>query len=390
MISKSIFRFLVSLIFSCFLAWKAIPGLSHASSVPTSKTNNDQIKIIESELTREKQKYEEFDAQEKDLVTQLSDLEEEVAKKRHVVEELRGKIAITTNTIKKLEAKLADEEKLLIKVESKAAERIVALYKYARRGYIKVLANVRGPDQFWQRLKYLKAIMEEDQKLMLNLAREVQIRKDEICNIKKELVEKESIGQKERAQLSSLRKDLEEKVIRLMKIHKEKEFYETAVKELQLAAKDLKQTLLNIEKKKTYKIPPSSRFVNSKGRLPLPLEGKIVRADKLSGSARLKLNKGIFIEHTYDSRVRAVFPGRVDFSGSLKGYGEVIVINHGSRFFTISAYLFQRKKVEGDIVEGGEIIGAVEPDGSSIRSRFYFEIRKAGQNLNPLAWLKIK
>ena len=390
MISKAIFRLLASLIFSAFLVCEVLPGLSRASSVPAPKTNKDQIKIIESELSREKQKYEEFNAQEKDLLTQLSDLEEEVAKKRQAVEELRRKIRLTGSAIKKLEARLADVEQSLIQVESKVAERLVALYKYARRGYIKVLANVRGPDQFWQRLKYLKAVMKEGQELMLKLTKEVQIRKKEISDIKKQVVEKEAIGHKEQAQLSSLREDLEKKVIRLMNIHKEKEFYETAVKELQLAAEDLKQTLLSIEKKKTYKIPSSSRFVNSKGRLPFPLEGKIVRADKLSGSARLRRHKGIFIEHSSDTRVRAVFPGRIDFSGRVKGYGEIIVINHGSRFFTISAYLSQREKQEGDMVEGGEIIGLVAPDGSSMRSSFYFEIRKAGQNLNPLAWLMVK
>jgi len=175
-----------------------------------------------------------------------------------------------------------------------------------------------------------------------------------------------------------------------MKTHKEKEFYETAVKELQLAAKNLKQALVKIEKKETYKALRSSRFSDSKGKLPFPLKGRIIKADKLSDSKSKLLNKGIFIAGVSDSKVKAVFPGRVDFSGRLKGYGEVIIINHGSRFFTISAQISSRKKQEGDVVAKGEVIGFVKRSGPSKESRLYFEIRKAGKSLDPLKWLKTK
>jgi len=95
----------------------------------------------------------------------------------------------------------------------------------------------------------------------------------------------------------------------------------------------------------------------------------------------------VFIESS-DTDVKAVFPGRVDFSGQLKGYGEIIIINHGSRYFTISAQLYQRTKEEGDEVDSGEVIGFVSQSGSSKKTRVYFEIRKAGKSLNPLSWLK--
>jgi septal ring factor EnvC (AmiA/AmiB activator) len=107
------------------------------------------------------------------------------------------------------------------------------------------------------------------------------------------------------------------------------------------------------------------------------------------GSEGPKPQKGIFIEGASDAVVKAVFPGRVDFSGRLKGYGEVVIINHGSRFFTISAQLSQRKKKEGDVLEEGETIGLVGINGSSKGGRLYFEIRRAEKNLDPLKWLKI-
>ena len=389
MIRKSFLNPVRGLAFSLLLISNTLVVPSDATPISKPEPNRDQIKIIESELSREKQKYEEFNAQEKDLLTQLSYLEQEVNQKRRALEELKAKIHLTRSAIEELEKSLAGVGQSLKKVEFRLAKKLVALYKYTRRGYIEILANVNGPDEFLRRVKYAKSLMEEDQREMLRLAEEVRTRKKEVSDIREKLVEKEAISNKEQIQLSSLKEDLEKKVVRLMNIHREKEFYETAVQELQLAAEDLKQTLLNIEKREEYKISYPSNFPGSKGMLPLPLEGKVVRPDQLPGSTRFKLHKGIFIERSSERNVRAVFPGRVDFSGRLRGYGDIIIINHGSRFFTISAHLSHRKKEAGDLVEGGDIIGLVGGEESPVRSKLYFEIRKGGQNLNPLEWLKV-
>ena len=136
-------------------------------------------------------------------------------------------------------------------------------------------------------------------------------------------------------------------------------------------------------------MPRSSIFADSKGQLLLPLKGKVKRSGKLLKSAGPSFHKGVLIEGSLDAEVRAVFPGRVDFSGSLKGYGEIIVINHGSRFFTISAKLSHREKEEGDVVKQGEVIGLAGRNRISKGAGFYFEIRRGGKNLDPIKWLKI-
>ena len=385
-IVRSLFKDQVLLAFLLFCIFIAD---SYAISVPKPKANRDQINVIESNLSREKQKFEEFNSHEKDLLQELSDLEQDVAEKRQAIDELNEKIRLAKIEVKKLEKKRAHLEQLLKNTEIQVEKRLVVLYKYARKGYMKILANVSDSDQFWQRVKYLKAITEEDRKVLSRLAEEELEYKKGISRTKEQLDKEKAIKNEEEMRLASLKKGLEKQVIRLMNTHKEKVFYETAVKELQLAAQDLKQALLKIEKKEAYNITRSSRFADSKQKLPFPIEGRVIRANKLFGSARQNLNKGIFIEGSSDTKVKAVFPGRVDFSGQLKGYGEIVIINHGSRFFTISAQLRQRMKDEGDMVELGEVIGLVGQNGSSKRARLYFEIRRAGKSLDPLSWLKM-
>ena len=98
--------------------------------------------------------------------------------------------------------------------------------------------------------------------------------------------------------------------------------------------------------------------------------------------------KGIYIDGPFGSEVKAVYRGRVEFSGTLKGYGQVIVINHGERYFTIYAYLNERKKLQSDDVLPGDIIGYVGEAGLTTGPALYFEIRRGEEILNPLKWLK--
>ena len=384
---RSLLKILIilPLIFSAPLLYS-----SDATPNPKHTTNQDKIKEIESKLSQEKQKHKAFSFQEKDILAHLSELEKEVAEKKQTVEELKKKIRLSKIEIGKLEGRLANLGKLLKDAETRMARRLVVLYKYVRRGYFRILANVNDLSQLWQRAKYLKAIMEQDQRMLSKLADEESRYRKEITQTKEHLVEEEIKNKEEEKRLISMRQYLEKRVIRLMQIHKEKKFYEKAINELQLAALKLGKTLLNIEKKEVYNISRSARFADSKGKLPFPLEGKIIRGDKFLDSKRQKFHKGIFIEGSSGNEIKAVFPGRVDFSGRLRGYGDIVIINHGSRFFTITAHLSQRKKEEGDLVEAGDVIGLANQNNVSKVSRVYFEIRKEGKNLAPLGWLKTR
>ena len=203
--------------------------------------------------------------------------------------------------------------------------------------------------------------------------------------VKERLLDLDTLEKEESARVAAAKEDIDRKVVLLMKTHKEKEFLETGVKELELASQKLKDTLIQIEKRDEKRREIPSDFANARGKLPMPLEGRILRE---GASPQVGL-KGITIEGHPGAEVRAVYAGRIDFSGSLKGYGEIVVINHGSRYFTVSAQLAQRKKEEGEMVKAGEVIGSLGKTPSARGARLYFEIRKGGGNLDPIRWLKV-
>jgi len=377
------------LIYSSLISLTIPLECSNANAAPDSETKKRQIRQIETDLSREKEKFLKFGEEEKSILGQLSNLEKAIAEKERFLKELRGKIDLRKIEFKKQQEKSSQLLHSLNRVKGRLCKRIVAFYKYAKRGYAQILAASRDLVQLRKRMKYLKAIMNEDKRLLQQMEG-IQLRyKRQVSLIKEALTAIDSMENVENSRLLSIKTDLDKKVILLMKIHKEKEFYETAVKELQLAAKNLKKTLLNLDRAQEKKKELPSGFAGSKGKLPLPCEGKIRKNNKLIGLNVAHTGNGIYIEGPSGTGVKATFPGRVDFSGWLKGYGQVIVINHGSRFFTISAHLSQRDMEEGDMVRKGEAIGLLGQTGSLAGPGLYFEIRRGGVNLDPLEWLKV-
>jgi septal ring factor EnvC (AmiA/AmiB activator) len=242
-------------------------------------------------------------------------------------------------------------------------------------------------------IKYLRVILDKDLMLIRQASREHQDFKQQVSVVEKKIKTISDIKEEESNNISSLKAELEKKVILLSRVHKEKEFYETAVIELGSAAEGLKNTITDLDnrenkkKDKTTVLP--SGFADLKGKLPLPVKGKIIKGNRQSGENIFNSLKGVYISGSFGADVKSIYQGRVDYSGQLKGYGQVVVINHGERFFTISAYLARRNKNEGDIVEKGEKIGQIGETGLLAGPALYFEMRKGDTNLDPLKWLKV-
>ena len=370
------------------------PFLISAETSSTASQSEPEIKEshmdqIESDLSREKQQFQDFNIKEKSLLDQLASIEKDITEKRVIVKELDGEIRISRGELNERQERLNQLDNSLNEMEDLLNKRLVAFYKYAKKGYLKILATSSGLDQLNHSMKYLKVILDEDRDIMKKTADEQANYRNEVLMLEEKLSAIASFEEAENRQLSELKEDLQKKVILLAKIHNEKEFYEVAVKELESAAQNLKETLVNLESDQQKKKDLPVDFAKSKGKLSLPLDGKILKKSTKSGEKEFNTLKGIYIEGPFDSDVKAVFPGRVDFSGQLKGYGQVIVINHGARFFTISAYLLKRTKQEGEMVEKGDVIGQVGETGMVTGPALYFEIREGETNLNPLNWLKV-
>jgi septal ring factor EnvC (AmiA/AmiB activator) len=380
--------FAAALLLASFLCPRE--GFPQTEEVPPDK--RQQIERLEEDLSRQKEQYEKFGEKERTALEQLSDLEKDIEEKRGIIKDLRDKLPKAKKNLKDREARLKQVENSVREVEDRLGRRLDAFYRYARRGYVRTLATSEGLDDLRRRITYLQSIMGEDYRLLKDMIGLQKECRRQISLAKDEMTEVDRLEKEEAKQLAAIKQNLDRRVILLMKIHKEKEFYETAVKELESAAQGLRETLIGLEKTQERNRDPQKElpadFELSKGKLLLPVKGKIVKG---SGHAGLGQNgsKGIFIEGPVGGEVKAVYPGRVDFSGHIKGYGEMVIINHGSRYFTISARLSKRSKGEGEMVKRGEVVGLLGPSDGASQPKLYFEIRKGDVLVDPLKWLKV-
>ena len=97
---------------------------------------------------------------------------------------------------------------------------------------------------------------------------------------------------------------------------------------------------------------------------------------------------GIDIQAERGEPVRAVFRGEVLFAQWFKGYGNMLIIDHGEKYYTVYAHAQELFKKQGDFVETNEVVATVGNTASlSNVTSLYFEVRHQGKPIDPLTWL---
>lgn len=150
------------------------------------------------------------------------------------------------------------------------------------------------------------------------------------------------------------------------------------------------KTPSNTESSVRPPMPSTGEFAKLKGRLVLPVEGTLVGQ---FGQTRSKDGqgpswKGIFISTQAGQGVRAVSAGRVVFSEWLRGFGEIVIIDHGDQFLSVYGNNGKLLKRPGDSVKAGEIIAETGNSSGNLDTGLYFELRHQGQPFDPVSWTK--
>lgn len=176
----------------------------------------------------------------------------------------------------------------------------------------------------------------------------------------------------------------------LRRIQDKKQLSEAAVASLRKAAEGLGKTLDSMGLSGSASLDNTS-FIRQKGRLEIPVQGEIIsrygRAKNGDYNA-FTFQSGIDIRVERGEPVRSVFKGEVMFSQWLKGYGNMVIINHGDNYYTLYAHVEEIFKKKGETVSTGEVIATAGDTGSIKGMCLHFEVRHHGKPVNPMKWLK--
>ncbi len=339
----------------------------------------------------------------------LKDIKKEINLTKMKEKEVRGKESSVLGNLHFLEAELYQKEKELTQMETPLSEtrarlhqtkhqivllgegmertkgelfsRLIALYKMGRvpkEGLL--LASQTYPDLL--RLdKYLRVIIDYDARLVETYRYQMVLKE----RYQEELIQDQVQWQRSISEIEKKKKEITkvsgEKRALLKSIQNQKAVYQKVILELEERAKELQMFVDKLDREKSLLAYGKPKHETFKGKLTPPVQGKVISLFREKGQ------NGVEIKASMGTEIRAVLPGKVLYADWFKGFGNIVIIDHGDHTFTVSGYCSELLKKSGDAVSQGEAIALVGSSGSLRGPCLYFEIRHHGKPQDPMEWL---
>jgi septal ring factor EnvC (AmiA/AmiB activator) len=369
---------------------------------------NDELRGINKEihekqlLLKRNRKVETQVSGELDRIS--NSLREKEASISTLEHDLKGAESVLKRTQQDIEAVKgdADRKKQQIKM------RLSSLYKAGEIGGARVFFSSESFPQMMENMRYMQSVLNNDKGLFVDYNSKIERLKSLKSSLEGDMARKERIRLGIETKKQEIEADKKEKAAYLLKLREDKKTYLASIKELEANARRLQAMVERLEAKsrKRYtakkenkpilgrpSLPPVSDkgFGAQKGRLSLPARGEIV-----GGFGRHKhpefnsytFSNGISIAAPQGAEVRSVYDGQVIFADYFKGYGNMVIIDHGGGFFSLYAHAARIIKKVGLMVTRNEVVATVGDVDSSRGPMLYFEIRYQGKPVDPSPWFR--
>lgn len=346
--------------------------------------------------------------EERRILVELEELNRRIGKIEDRLAPIDEEIAVSRKEMARTNRRIEDLEKNVRELRKYLGRRMRALYKIRQGGILQVLLQSESVHDLMSRYRYLTLILHKDEVALNDYSR----RNEELKAMRMQL-------KAEQAKLLDLRGDVEKEMEKLriarhkkttvlMEVHRKKELYiklinsreesrQRLIKEVIIEPRE-KKAATKIEKKKPVKKDEPDKkktsgvypnFAAHKGKIPRPVPGRIKAGfGKNKGPFNTVIKKhGMIFQTVSGTSVRAVMGGKVLYTGWLKGYGNIIIIDHGKRYYTLTGGIAGIRHSAGQWVNRGDILGLAPRGGQEDKKDIYFEIRHKGLPLNPAPWL---
>jgi len=366
------------------------------------QTERRKLEQTQKQLREQREKAAEAKRRETSLLAELEEIDRRLADRQKDVGRLDGRIRRAQvdieglgGEIRKLESSRAGQQEAL-------ARRLRTLYKIqnqgaalpllltgddtiARAALIRQLASVTALDA-----RVIRDYRQTSDRLVDRRGKE-EFRRRELASLRAEAEVEQSEVDREAAKRRAL----------LARVRDERAYHERVIGELTEASRRLETFIRDLQAKqrRVAKVPPtrgpgetpSIGFGELRGRLPWPTPGRILTAFGAQVHPRFgtkTFRNGVDIEAAGGTDVTAVYAGHVVYTGWFKGYGNLIILDHGHEYFTLYAHVAEILVKEGDDVRQSQRVGTVGDTGSLAGPRLYFEVRYQGKPQDPEQWLR--
>ena len=322
------------------------------------------------------------------LLTKVNTLQqdESIAEQELTVLELQSE-KIQEN-IEVLDEFMKGEQVKIDELSQKMSERLVDMYKYGETGRMRTLFASRSVFEAVEDAYLLKLLNERDEDILSELHEKVQnmdLSRRTMDDHQTRLKEKSQAVQEQREKYNQTIKDTNRFITSLQR---QKALAEKAAKEAEEAQREAGAMIARLQRQRTKAFIPAT----GKGsKFDWPVRGAMASpfGNRIHPILKRKiLHAGIDIAAPNGTAVKTAAPGEVIYNGWLRGYGRVVVVDHGHGFSTLYAHLSASLVKEGQVVRDGAVIARVGKTGNVTGYHLHFEVRKYGTPVNPISYLK--
>lgn len=362
------------------------PAVPAAAVIPAASGPTDEERLAKVRERRAALELElgRLRGEEKSLLGEVEQLELELQLRTDELTEIQISLKRTRARLDATVARVRQLETSLAMARPALAAHARALYKLGDLSYLRLLLSIDHPSDFFRGYRFITTLARRDN------ARVAAFRSDlaALTAEKAQLEERTRESIALRARLAATRRALDaqraRKTALLTSLVERKELNAAYVEELAQAESRLQDLLSGLGGGEVA--VPLGAF---RGSLPWPVEGRV-----RTGFGRRKhprfdtytIHNGIEIEAEPGADVRAVHEGRVVFAERFRGYGLMVVVDHGAKHYSLYAQLGEVMVTPGQDVATGTVLGTADPagpDGPGV----YFEMRFQGRPEDPLEWL---
>lgn len=383
----------IAVVLSVALSAPAFAGRASKQEVVKKEKRLEDVK---KQIREEKKGVKAVAEKETGILGELDSINKNLTEKRDELKIIEARLALVQRDINAANSKIDRVERKRKVLAERLKSRLRAMYRMKRGEALSVLFSSEA-GAIGRKHKYLTMIMDSDSNLISDYEEsisELSSERQKLGGLYKDVASARADAVRKKGEAESLQRS---KVALLTDVKHEKERRLKVIKELEDAAAELSDLLnrLGAEEQaaSAQPEPAGTGFAAMKGRLRMPVEGNIVSAYgkvKHPKFNTVTFNNGIEIEASSGAAVRSVYDGRVIYTGWLKGYGQVMIIDHKGGFYTLFAHLSKVMKDRGEEVKRDEEVAVVGDTGPSSSTGLYFEIRQHGIPRDPTPWLAEK
>lgn len=343
-----------------------------------------QIHSLRDELDQTKSLHDSVRAE-------LRQLEREIGERIRELKKIKRQLRQSTKKLITFKKQQQEYQKDLATQQVLLGQQVRAAYAIGRQEFLKLMLNQEDPSVVGRAMTYYD-FFNRARSQRIEAARQTIIRIDNVkLEIQSEQKQLRKLEQLQQAEKSALEKTSGARALVVARLNSELQNKGATLSRWLEDEKQLQRVVEAIHDVMPEALTDRGQrpvFSAQRGRLAWPTPGKLKALFGKPREAGQALWNGVLITAGEGKEVRAVSHGRVAYADWLRGYGLLVIIDHGEGYMSLYGHNQSLFKETGDWVEAGEVVASVGKSGGQQEAGLYFEIRHKGKPRNPTKWCK--